>query len=225
MGSRSYQPSRQSDNLADYDRLFILRVHRLIKLGYDRLNPKRYAREQETAITGDLIESIETEFDYPTARWMRFYSAYDDPPVNEPRRPGRQRRKGRGRRRVDIRLQSSDVSPRARFRFECKRLGAGNPESRYLGKKGLGCFLAGHYARQDLRAGMIGYVQSEDEGTWAQRIAQTLLASAKKYALREDGPWRHASVISELEHTYRSGHRRGRGKRPIEIYHILLRFC
>jgi len=223
--SRSHQPSRRSDNRVDYDRLFISRVHRLIKLGYDRLNPKRYAREQETAITGDLVESIETVLDHPTEEWMPFFSVYDDPPVNEPRRPGRQRRKGRARRRVDIRLQSSQVSPRTRFRFECKRLGKGNPVSRYLGKKGLGCFLARHYASHDLRAGMIGYVQSEDEGTWAQRIAKTLHASARKYALRHDGPWRHEPATSELEHTYRSGHGRGRGKRAIEVYHILLRFC
>ncbi len=224
IGSRSHQPGRRSDNFAEYDRLFIPRVHRLIKAGYDRLNPRQYAREQEPAITGDLAESIEAILDYPTAQWMRFYSVYDDPPVNEPRRYGKRRRRGRGRRRVDIRLESSKVSPRTRFCFESKRLGARNNVSRYLGSEGLGRFLTAEYAREDLRAGMIGYVQSDDEKIWAQRIARSLDASADQYALRPDSPWRHEPVIRELEYTYRSGHGRGRRRPAIELYHTLLRF-
>ena len=224
--SRSHQPGRRSDNFADYDPLFIQQVHTLIKLGYDRLKPTQYASEEETAITGDLVESIKAVLDYPSpsAQWMRFYFADDDPPVNEPRRRGKQRRKGRTRRRIDIRLESSEVSPRTRFRFECKRLGAGNGVSRYLGSEGLGCFLTAKYAREDHRAGIVGYVQSDDEKTWAQRIAKTLHASANKYALRGDSPWRHEPVIKEMERTYRSGHERGRGRGPIELYHTLLRF-
>ena len=224
IGSKSHQPSRRSGNFAEYDRLFIPRVHRLIKLGYDRLESTQYANEQEPAITGDLTESIEAVLDCPTASWMRFYSVYDDPPVNEPKRRGIRRRKGRARRRVDIRLDSSEVSPRTRFRFECKRLGRRYNVGRYLGCDGLGCFLRGEYANEDLRAGMVGYVQSDDEETWAQRIATTLNASADEYALRRNSPWRHEPVIDELEHTYRSGHGRGRGKRTIELYHTLLRF-
>ena len=224
IGSRSRQPSRRSGNFGDYDRLFIPRVHTLLKLGYDRLTPKQYAREEETAITGDLVESIEAVLDYPTGDWMRFYSVYDDPPVNEPRRRGRRRRRGRERRRVDIRLASSKTSPRTRFRFECKRLDATRGVDRYLGGEGLGCFLAGKYAQQDSRAGMVGYVQSDSEDTWARRIATALGASADEYAVRHDSPWRHEPVIKELEHTYRSGHGRGRGRGAIEVYHTLLRF-
>ncbi len=119
---RSQQPSRVSSNADDYDALFIFQVHRLIKLGYDRLRPQSHAHDQEPAITGDLVEAIDAVLDYPTEDWMRFYSSRDDPPENEPKRRGRQRRRGKHRKRVDIYMESSHTSPRSRFRFECKRL-------------------------------------------------------------------------------------------------------
>ena len=225
ISSKSQQPARRSDNLADYDRLFIPQVHRLIALGYHRLNPRQYAKDQETAITGDLTQQIEEVLDSPTAPWMRLYSVYDDPPVNEPRRRGRQRHRGRKRKRVDIRFVWHKTSPRTRFRFECKRLGKGYAVGRYLGSQGLGCFLRAEYAREDARAGMLGYVQSDDEQTWADKIEKRLIGSAREYSLRAESPWRRETVIKELAHTYRSGHGRGRGRRPIEIYHTLLRFC
>lgn len=222
ISSKSHQPDRRSDNAADYDRLFIPRVHNLVKLGYDRLDAKRFVTAEETAITGDLVESIAVVLDCPAAKWMRFYSVYDDPPVIGPKRRGHRRRKGRARQRVDIRLDSSEVLPRTRFCFECKRLGKGHPISRYLGKDGLGCFVQGMYAREDDRAGMLGYIQSDDEKTWAERLSAKLLRTPKNFALRD--PWRHAPVDQQLHHTYRSTHGRGRGRRQIEIYHTLLLF-
>lgn len=225
ISSTSYQPGGPSDNSADYERQFVPRVHLLVKLGYDRLNPRQYARVEETAITGDLVEAIDAVLDDPAERWMRYYSVHDDPPVNQPHRRGRQRRQGKARRRVDIRIDSSTTSPRARFRFECKRLGPAHGVRRYLGPKGLGCFLASEYARGDARAGMLGYVPSDDEPTWANRIEQTLIASPAEFAARREAPWRHEPVAPTLVHTYRSGHSRGHGRRPIEIYHTLLRFA
>ncbi len=220
---RWHQPCRRSDNIDDYDRLFIPRVHRLIKLGYDRLNPAKHATAEETEITGDLVEAIDAVLDNPVAPWMRFYCVHDDPPENQPMR--KRRRRGRARKRVDIRLDSAEAAPRARLRFECKRLGKGNPVGDYLGSNGLGCFLSGEYARTDLRAGMVGYIQSDDEAAWAERIEHRLVSSPKAYSLRPESSWRQASIIDELPHTYRSGHGRSRGRRPIEMYHILLRFC
>ena len=44
IGSTSYQPGGASENSEDYERQFVPRVHRLIKLGYDRLNPRQYAQ-------------------------------------------------------------------------------------------------------------------------------------------------------------------------------------
>lgn len=132
-GRQSYQLGRRSDNTADFDALFIPRVHHLIKLGYDRLNPADYAESEETAITGDLAEAVETMLDYPDKDWMRFFCIHDDPPENQPKH--RRVRRGRSRQRVDIRLDCSEFSPRARFRFECKRLGVSHTAGAYLGEK------------------------------------------------------------------------------------------
>jgi hypothetical protein len=204
--------------------LFIRRVHQLVQLGYDRLHPAKYAADEETAITGDLVEAIDATLDDPAAQWMRFYSIHDDPPENQPRRRGQQRRRGRERKRVDIRLACSERSPRTRFRFECKRLADNRSVARYLGKDGLGCFLRSDYASGDMRAGMIGYMQADDEETWAGEIEQQLNQSPQAYSLQETGRWRREPIIAELQHTYLSTHRRGRGHRPIDIYHTLLRF-
>ena len=222
---RSQQPSPVSSNVNDYDRLFIPRVHRLIKLGYDRFEAEAFAEDEETAITGDLIEAIDAVLDDPAEEWMRFYCAHDDPPENEPGKRGRERRRVKRRKRVDIRFLCSETSPRTRFRFECKRLGPKHSEKQYLGEEGLGCFLCGDYARDDTRAGMLGYVQSDDEQTWAAKLEQLLLAEDAAHSVLPGRGWRHESVIPELPHTYRSNHRRGKGMKPIEIYHTLLRFC
>jgi hypothetical protein len=82
---QSYQPDGGSKNTADYDVLFILRVHRLIRLGYGRLQHVKYATCEETTITGDLVEAVEGLLDYPDENWMRFFSVYDDPPENQPK--------------------------------------------------------------------------------------------------------------------------------------------
>ncbi|MGA2255127.1 MAG: hypothetical protein ABSG53_10735 [Thermoguttaceae bacterium] len=187
------------------------------------MTPADHAHAQETAITGFLVEAIDAVLDRPPMRWMQFYSVYDDPPVNEPKWRW-QRRAGRSRKRVDIRIDCAETSPRTRFRFECKRLGRGHPAANYLGADGLGCFLRAEYAREDTRAGMLGYVQSDNEEKWAGKIEAAIASAEDHYAIQHDSPWRHEPVINELMHTYRSGHSRGRGRRPIEISHTLLRF-
>ena len=58
--SHSYQRRSASANRSDYEQLFIHRVHELVKLGYDRLCPSAYATQEETVITGDLVEVIES---------------------------------------------------------------------------------------------------------------------------------------------------------------------
>src|SRR5215813_6356214 len=179
---RSYQRRSASANRSDYEQLFIRRVHDLIKWGYDRLCASAYATQEETVITGDLAEAIEDILEYQNERWMQFFSVYDDPPVNEPITAPR--RRGKRRRRVDIKFDSSEISPRTHFCFEAKRLGKGNPVSRYLGTDGLGCFLSGSYAGAERRGGMLGYVQSDDEQTWAAKIDKELVYSPKSFSLQ-----------------------------------------
>jgi hypothetical protein len=219
MSSTSPYPKGQSDNTDELRQVFIRRVHRLIKLGYDRMNPSAFQAEEEPAITGELVRAIDTLCGDPQSEeWMTYYSAHDDPPVNDPVR------KGKGRRRVDIRVDSSECRPRIRFFIEAKRLGDRNPVRKYLGREGLGCFLWGDYARDEDTAGMLGYVQSGDPRDWAEKIEATLAKSPDSYGVLKTSPWQQQALIAGLQHTYRSGHGRKTLARPIQVYHTLLTF-
>src|SRR5215831_19814251 len=215
---RSYQRRSASANRSDYEQLFLRRVHDLIKWGYDRLCASAYATQEETVITGDLAEAIEDILEYPDEDWMRFYSVYDDPPVNESITAPR--RRGKRRRRVDIKFDSSEVSPRTHFCFEAKRLGRGNPVSRYLGAKGLGCFLSGSYAGTEQRGGMLGYVQSDDEQTWAAKIDEAFTYSPNSFYLQtKQSHFRLNQISAQLRHTYVSEHCRTTDGKQLQIYH------
>lgn len=219
----TYQGRGVSTNRDDYDRVFIRRVHELVKMGYDRLCPNSYAMQEETVITGDLVEAIERILEVANEDWMRFYRVYDDPPINEPRQA--RRRTGKRRRRVDIKLDSSEISPYTRFCFEAKRLGKRHPVSRYVGAEGLGCFRSGSYAGAERRAGMLGYVQSDDEPTWATKIERALAAPAKVPGRQlSDSNFRSYSISARLHHTYVSEHYRITDGKQMQIYHSLLRF-
>jgi hypothetical protein len=221
--SRSYQRRSASANRSDYEQLFIRRVYDLIKLGYNKLCSSTYATEEETVITGDLAEAIEGILEDPNEDWMRFYRVYDDPPINES--IAAPRRRGKGRRRVDIKLDSSEVAPYARFCFEAKRLGKGNPVSRYLGPKGLGCFLNGSYAGAEQRGGMLGYVQSDDEQTWAAKIDKAFTSSPNSFCLQtKQSHFRLNQTSAQLRHTYVSEHRRTTDGKQLQIYHSFLIF-
>ena len=221
--SQSYQRRGASANRSDYEQLFIRRVHELVKLGYDRLCPSAYATQEETVITGELVEAIESSLEYPSEDWMRFCRVYDDPPINESIQATR--RKGKRRRRVDIKLDSSEVSPYTRFCFEAKCLGMTNPVSRYLGAKGLGHFLSGSYAGTERRGGMLGYVQSDDEQTWAAKIDKELASSPKSFGLQaQRSNFRLYQISTQLRHTHVSEHRRTTDRKRLQIYHSLLIF-
>ena len=220
---RSYQRRSASANRSDYEQLFIRRVHDLIKWGYDRLCASAYATEEETDITGDLAEAIESILEYRNEDWMRFYRVYDDPPINESITAPR--RKGKRRRRVDIKLDSSEVSPYTRFCFEAKRLGKGNPVSRHLGTKGLGCFLSDSYAGAERRGGMLGYVQSDDERSWATKIDKAFTSSPQSFGLQaRRNNFRLYQVSAQLHHTYVSEYRRTTDGKRLQIYHSFLIF-
>lgn len=219
--SRSYRRRGVSSNRNDYEQLFLRRVHELVKLGYDRLSPQAYTTAEETVITGDLVEAIASLLEYPNKAWMRFYRVYDDPPINEPIHAAR--RTGKRRRRVDIKLDSSEVSPYTHFYFEAKRLGKRNPVSRYLGANGLGCFLSGSYAGTERRGGMLGYVQADDEHTWAAKIDKALVSSPQSFGLQvKSSHFRLCPIIAELHYTYVSEHRRTTDGTRMKIYHSLL---
>lgn len=72
---------------------------------------------------------------------------------------------------------------------------------------------------------MLGYVQCDDERTWSDKLGQLLAVDEAAFSVIEGKGWQHEAMIPELQHTYRSTHRRSRGTQSISIYHTLLKFC
>ena len=182
------------------------------------MNHAAYAKSQEPVITGDLVNAIDSVLSERIEPWMSMFSVHDDPPINDGKR------KGRGRRRVDLRLDSGEFIPRARFQFECKRLGRRHTAKIYLGLEGLGCFLRGDYAKEDDQAGMIGYVQSGNLGDWGMRIEKELMKTPDVYALVPKTEFVAGIPRSTTCHKYHSQHQRGTLGRAIMIDHLLLSF-
>ena len=190
-------------------------------MGYERLDPSAYSSSEEEDITGELERQIEGVLDDVAApRWCDRYD------VAEEKRIHAHNRLGKRRRRVDIEIQCAHSRPRPRIQFEGKRLRARKSLNEYLGEEGLGCFFAGQdaYARTHEEAGMLGYVQVEDQGTWADRIAARLQATPKSFHLTHDGKWSEMVVKGGPKYTYRTRHSRKDPPRPIAIFHVLLRF-
>ena len=89
-------------------------------------------------------------------------------------------------------MESTESHDRPVFHFEAKRLRQEDSHSvsEYVGAAGLGCFLAGMYARTSREGGMLGYVQSASPDDWAKAIASKLQRDPKeKHQLTGDGSW------------------------------------
>ena len=188
-------------------------------MGYDTLTPSEFSDAEEEDITGELTRAIDSVLDNPNApEWVDSFSVHEEPRIHHPNR------KGKRRRRLDIRIDSSEIRPRSRLRFEAKRLGPNHGVSKYLGTDGLQCFLDGRYARDDSTSGMLGYVQEGACKEWAQKIAASMTKEKKKLYLTRTGSWRRVKITDKVPFTYRSDHNRPKTGSPIEIYHTLLCF-
>ena len=215
----SYQLPGASANGTAYAETFVRRAHKLVGRGYASLKPADFAQAEEEEITGELVQAVETVLDDVRAPpWMRWFSIHEDPRIHNPVR------KGKRRRRLDIRIDSSQSRPRARLQFEAKRLGSNHGISIYLGSEGIQRFLDGRYAREDPFAGMIGYVQQGRPEQWAKRIEQRMKNQAAKLYLSPSGCWRKVKLLAAPSATYRSAHDRPTVGKPIEIFHTLLLF-
>jgi hypothetical protein len=183
------------------------------------MNVVQFRASEEPDISGELVHAMRQVCDDPKSEdWVSFFDPHDDPAVHDAVR------KGKKRRRVDIRVDSLEDRPRQRFSFEAKRLHNNRSVKAYLGRKGLGCFLWGDYARDEDTAGMLGYVQSGNPRDWAEKIEATLAKSPDSYGVLKTSPWQQQTLVAGLQHTYRSGHGRKKLPRPIEVYHTLLTF-
>ena len=193
---------------------------RLIAEGYARMDKARFGVEQGPAITGALVEQMRAflEADADAPSWCTYYTIHDDPPLNVGQKLGKSRP------RVDIEFERVAIGKRPRLRFEAKRLNSatGHTVSGYLGKDGLGCFLSGKYPMTHAEAGMLGYVQSDDEKTWARRISTALGKDRSEYGV-EEPLFCEQPTSAGLAHTYISNHHTIAAPHTM-VHHVLLRF-
>ena len=214
---RYRRPRRASANSKKYGAAFVRHVHELVWLGCERLDREKLNVAAEPAISGALCEAIEEVLDDPASEdWVDDYEVHDDPPIHD------KERKGKHRRRIDIKLASRRTRPRLRFSFEAKLLGRNNRAGKYFGEDGLGRFLEGSYAANQDIGGMLGYVTSEDCDAWAKKLAKSL--DRKKHKVTSDGAWVPMQENKNRSATYRTRHRRLKKLPPIEIHHLLISF-
>jgi hypothetical protein len=208
-----------SGNRSLYVRAFLRDVHRLIARGYDETFPSQQQKTLEEDITKRIVQEITRLIEAKDApRWMKRYVATDNLPLSLPKKPAKQRP------RIDIEILCTRGSPRPRFHFEAKRLGEGNPVGKYLGEEGLGCFLAGQYARDSDEAGMLGYVQNDTCASWATKIRQAIARASAKHAVVAGTDWEEVKISPECQDSYRTQHNRWTLGKPVTVYHTLLLF-
>ena len=192
----------------------------LIAEGYAGMDHTRFADEEETVITGELVAGIRAflESGEGSPAWCGHYSVPEEQPMNV------HGKLGKSRPRVDIEFVRVVRGKRPRLRFEAKRLHSttGHTVGVYLGKEGLGCFLSGKYPMTHAEAGMLGYVQSEDEPTWAGRIASALRQRRAQYAVA-DPPFSTQTARGGPPHTYVS-HHHAEAAPHIRVHHVFLQF-
>jgi hypothetical protein len=191
------------------------------------MRPVDYATTIEPVISGEIRRHIREFLDEgPIEGWMRFFTPLNEDPVDEtPKTLTTKRHTDDDRRLLDLHLECSERCPRIRFAFEAKRFNRTGAVGIYLSEEGLGRFIAGHYAKNDFAAGMLGYVQVGKADQWANAINKNLTRTPRRYSVSSSHIWTRAFIKKGPEHTYRSHHERRSLKRPITIYHTLLPFC
>ncbi|MDQ2695427.1 MAG: hypothetical protein M3Z21_08625 [Pseudomonadota bacterium] len=207
----------RSDFAPVYWKQVRIEVFTLLRMGYERLPASAFRDAEEPDITGELARVMNdiTE-DHNSPEWAWRYQVHDDPPVNLAGRFGKHRP------RLDLRVDRTSRGPRPRYLFEAKRLNDGNQSAKkYLGKDGLGMFIAGTYGREVHEAGMLGYVQSGDIDQWVKKIADQLEVDPRTTA--PEGIWTAVPVVENLA-SYRSQHPRTTLAEPITIFHIFINF-
>jgi len=200
--------------LEAYRTSFIKHVHLLVWQGYSRLNRAQLQTLHEPAITGLICEQIEKIFDDPNSpNWVDDYEIHDDPPVHHAQR------QGKNRRRVDLKFVSRRFRPRTRLCFEAKCLNKTAGVAEYLGNDGLGQFISGGYAAADSHAGMLAYVQSDDNDTWCSKISKKI--TTKNQRITKDGAWMQVTVAKQIPHCYRTKHSRPRSLGNLVVFHVV----
>ena len=217
--ARRERLQKQSANKPDYQESFVNRSHRILSMGYARLDAPSFAEYEEEEITGELTHAMQEALqDRSAPRWAKHFWPHEETRLHD------EKRRGKRRRRIDIEIMQHGISPRRRFRFEAKRLQDAASRREYLGKEGLGCFLDGRYAREDNLAGMLGYVQQGSLDSQVASLAEALSTDPERYAVAQSGEWTEVPVVEDLS-TFRSVHNRKEDLLPVTLLHTMLLFC
>jgi hypothetical protein len=204
--------------------LFVERAHELLQAGYEAMDAKACNMWAEPEISGELAGKIEDLLCARRQSWMRYWTAVDNWPENEPKQRGSKRRLGKRRRLPDIKLKFAGQRETLYFRFEAKRLAnTGGYTDLISHTDGLGRFLRGVYGRRDEAGGLLGYVQTESPDIHADRVRRALETNPRKYRVSAQGawnvvPWQHGPKCS-----FRVIHTR-QGKSLVTIYYSFLLF-
>jgi hypothetical protein len=211
----------QSDDNSEYKAALHRDALYLIVAGHQRLiaGNDDYSDTAEEDITGELTKyTNEYISSLSSPNWTsHFY-------VQEELRENTNGKKGKNRPRVDIVCILTGRKPQEFLRFEAKRLRKpGFTVGKYLGKEGLGEFIAGNYAAGDDTAGMLGYVQSDDCDYWARKISDDMRKKKNEVGLIKGGQWQKAN-LDNFHQCYQTRHNRPTVNRELLVYHLLLVF-
>lgn len=208
-----------------YREAFRKHCFELIHTGYRCLDPASLHDAEEPAVTGELIRAIQEGMDFPGCpEWYAQIAVKDNLPLNV---SGKQ---GKNRPLVDMGFEHTSSRPRWRYLIEAKWVGKSKTSlgsvKGYLGSEGIGCFLSGKYTVDNQQAGMLAYVHSDDEATWAQKIQACLEKMKQTLKIKnDDNPVWKKDTTQEPFHAYISTHYApAHAKIPLNITHLLLRF-
>jgi hypothetical protein len=217
----------QTSSRDAYREAFLHHVHRLLQLGYERLDPGDFNNSEEDDISGEICKGMKhlTE-DAPTEPWMRLFAVHDQDPINDIASDGDAKpRRGKRRPRLDVRLVSKKRTPNLRFCIEAKRLYRSDSIADYVKDDGLGAFLAGYYAASDEAAGMLGYVQSGTVPDWLSKLERKVVETASALRTGSGSCFSKAQFKNGPIHTYRTCHERHKTGLQLEVFHSFFIFC
>ena len=202
--------------------LFVERAHELLQAGYEALDAEACNLWAEPEISGELAWKIEELLCTRRRPWMRYWTAVDNWPENEPDQPRFEKRLGKRRRLPDIKLKYAGQRETLYFRFEAKRLaGTGDYADLISHKDGLGRFLRRVYGRHDEAGGLLGYVQTESPEIHAERVRTALVTNPKRYRVIPEGDWKAATWKDGPKCSFRAVHSRERASAIVIFYSFL----
>lgn len=201
-------------------RAFVGNVHRMLTLGYSRLDARKYHDADENLLTQHLVATLrEVAAATDSPRWAWYFT------IHEKQRQNDGELQGNKRFELDIVFERTQHGPHPEFVIEAKRLGPRHPVATYLGPHGLGAFISGEYAKEHGDAGMLGYVQSETMDEWCDRVGRELGKPGGNCRVETGGTWQSHTFRGGPACTYCTRHMRSGNRGAIAIFHVLLNFA